>query len=270
MTSTTLLRSKSGLAVGLRDTGAGEPVILIHGVGMQSAAWGPQINALAQSHNVIALDLPGHGASAPLPVGSQLPDFVTWLRDVITTLQVGPVNIVGHSMGALIAGGYAATYPTLTSRVALLNAVYRRSPQARAAVEERAAEICHGKLDLEAPLTRWFGNNPADRAACHKVAGWLGTVDPIGYATAYTAFAQGDATYADEFHTIRGAFLALTADGDPNSTPAMSQAMACAVQEGQAITISGHRHMMNLTAPEIVTSQLRAWLHRPAAEKETQ
>ncbi len=50
MTSTTLRLSKSGRTVALRDHGAGDPVVLIHGVGMQSASWRPQIDALAKGH----------------------------------------------------------------------------------------------------------------------------------------------------------------------------------------------------------------------------
>lgn len=37
------------------------PVVLIHGVGLQSVAWHPQIAALSQTHSVIAVDMPGHG-----------------------------------------------------------------------------------------------------------------------------------------------------------------------------------------------------------------
>ena len=267
MTSTTLPRSSALPSVGVRDIGAGEPVVLIHGVGMQSAAWGPQMDALAQTHRVIALDMPGHGESAPLPVASELLDYVAWLYDTLTALDLGHVNIVGHSMGALIAGGFAATHPDLTRRAALLNGVFRRSSDARIAVEARAAEIRAGNVDLETPLTRWFGDNEVDHLAREQVAGWLGAVDQIGYATAYTAFARGDATYAGKYADIQCPFLALTADGDPNSTPAMAQAMAEAVQDGQAITITGHRHMVNLTAPDLVTSHLLAWLKRTPNQK---
>ncbi len=268
MTSTTLLRSRRGHSVGLCAAGVGEPVILIHGVGLQSVAWGPQIDALAHAHRVIALDLPGHGQSAPLPPGAELPDFVAWLFDVLATLDCGPVNIVGHSMGALIAGGFAVAHSEMTRRVALVNGVFCRDPLARRAVEARAAEIRAGNIDLEAPLTRWFSDSEGQSEARAQVAEWLRTVDPSGYATTYAAFAKGDATYADRFATIGCPFLALTADGDLNSTPAMSQAMAGMVRDGQAVTIDGHRHMVNLTAPDLVSSHLLTWLGRAPARKE--
>lgn len=270
MTSTTQQLCKTGRTLGLRDQGAGDPVVLVHGVGMQSAAWGPQIEELSQTHRVIAVDMPGHGASAPLPDCSQLPDYVAWLHDVVQTLSIGRSSFVGHSMGALIVGGFAVDYPHLAARVALLNGVYRRDGVARASVAARAADIRAGHLDFETPLQRWFGRTETDQVARVQVGRWLKSVKQDGYATAYAAFAHGDATYAGRYSEIRCPFLAMTGGNDPNSTAAMSRAMAETVQDGTSVTIKGHRHMVNLTAPQQVTAQLKAWLDRTAVPQEVQ
>lgn len=261
MTSTTLQLSDPFGPVTCQSVGDGAPVVLLHGVGMQSAAWAPQIEQLSQTHRVIALDLPGHGGSGLLPDGTELPGYVAWLHAVLTALDLGPVSLAGHSMGALIAGGYTVCHPAHVSRVALLNGVFRRDPAAREAVEARAALIRAGGFDLETPLARWFGEGKADLAARAQVAEWLSGVNLAGYAAAYTAFARGDSTYADGFSDIRCPLLALTGDGDPNSTPEMARAMADAAPHGRAVVIEGHRHMVNLTAPEEVNAALRTWLN---------
>ncbi|MEX0302835.1 MAG: alpha/beta fold hydrolase [Leisingera sp.] len=263
MTSTILQLSEPYGPVSCQRAGQGAALVLIHGVGMQSAAWGPQIEAFAPTHEVIALDMPGHGGSAPLPGAPELPDYVAWLQGVLTALDLGPVSLAGHSMGALIAGGYAVCHPGNVARAALLNGVFRRSAEARAAVAARAGEIRAGSFDLETPLTRWFGSSAADQAARAQVAGWLSDVNLDGYAAAYTAFAHGDSTYADGFAGITCPLLALTGDGDPNSTPEMAEAMAAAAPRGRAIVIEGHRHMVNLTAPEAVNAALQDWLAAP-------
>ncbi|OBY28089.1 alpha/beta fold hydrolase [Leisingera sp. JC1] len=265
MTSTILPLSEPYGAVTCLRAGEGSPLVLIHGVGMQSAAWGPQIEAFAQTHEVIALDMPGHGGSAPLPEGAELPDYVAWLHGALQALNLGPVSLAGHSMGALIAGGYAVSHQENVARVALLNGVFRRSSDARAAVEARAAEIRTGCFDLETPLARWFGDSPADQQARAQVGKWLSAVNLQGYAAAYTAFARGDSTYADGFAGISCPLLALTGDGDPNSTPEMAQAMAAAAPQGRAIVIEGHRHMVNLTAPAEVNAALHDWLNTEGA-----
>ncbi|MBO9399068.1 alpha/beta fold hydrolase [Shimia sp. R9_2] len=243
-----------------RETGSGTPVVLIHGVGMQSAAWGPQFAALSANHRVISLDMPGHGKSSALPEGAQLPDFVEWLRGALDVLELDDVSLAGHSMGALISGGFAATYPERLERVALLNGVYRRSEQAREAVIARADVIRAGGFDLETPLARWFGDGAEDQAARVHVSDWLGQVNLDGYATAYGAFARGDETYSDRLGNITCPLFAITGDGDLNSSPAMAEAMANAAQLGRAIVIKGHRHMVNLTAPDAVNAVLLDWL----------
>lgn len=269
MTLTTLQLSEPYGQVACRDRGQGAPLVLIHGVGMQSAAWGPQIEAFSRSHRVLALDMPGHGGSAPLAGQPELPDYVAWLAAVIETLGCGPVNLAGHSMGALIAGGFAVAYPQMVSRLALLNGVYCRDAAARAAVASRATDIRAGRIDLETPLKRWFGDAPRDQVARAQVAGWLEAVDPAGYGAAYDAFAGGDATYAGGYTAITCPFLALTGALDPNSTPAMSQAMAQAAQRGRAVVIEGQRHMVNLTASARVNAALAEWLRVPLERKET-
>lgn len=52
------------------DQGAGEPLVLIHGVGMQASAWYPQIDDLSRDFRVISVDMPGHGRSDPLDTGA--------------------------------------------------------------------------------------------------------------------------------------------------------------------------------------------------------
>lgn len=252
------LRLSDGASVRVLEAGAGAPVLLIHGVGMRAEAWGPQIGALAQDHHVLAVDMPGHGESDPLPGQPQLADYVAWAARVIRALGLGPVSVAGHSMGSLIAAGLAVDHPDLLRRAALLNGVFRRSEDAKAAVLARAAEISAGKVAPEAPLGRWFG--PGDAANRDLVANWLSNVSLPGYAAAYHAFANGDTVYADRLSSIRCPLLVLTADGDANSTPAMTLAMAGLVRHGRAVVIEGHRHMVNLTAPDAVTAELRHWL----------
>lgn len=267
----TLRLSDPDAVVSYRAQGSGAPVVLIHGVGMQSAAFMPQIEALGRTNRVFAVDMPGHGGSDGLAKGSLLPAFVAWFHRVVVGLGLERFSLVGHSMGALIAVGYAHQHAENLSRVALLNGVFCRDRAARTAVEARAALIRSGKVDLQAPLDRWFDSAPGEIAARDKVSAWLRSVDPAGYATAYTAFALGDATYADRFSHIACPFLALTGDKDQNSTPAMSQEMAALVQDGHAVVIKGHRHMVSLTAAEEVNAHLRDWLARhPASERELQ
>lgn len=259
-------RSDSPSGTAYVALGRGEPLVLIHGVGMKLEAWLPQIDALSRDFEVIAADLPGHGGSAPVAGGSELPAFVRRFAQFLVDLDRGPVSIAGHSMGALIAGGLAAEVPALVRRVALLNGVYRRDEDARHAVRQRAAEIETSGFDREAPLRRWFGEGHAHEAAFDLSRRLLAEVDQRGYATAYAAFANGDEVYADQWSEVACPALFLTGEGDLNSTPDMARAMAASARLGKAVIIPGHRHMVNLTAPKAVNAALMDWMSWTAEE----
>ncbi|RKE83375.1 alpha/beta hydrolase [Rhizobium sp. AG855] len=257
----TLPRSETPSGVAYVDRGqGGETLVLIHGVGMRIEAWGPQIERLSREHRVIAVDLPGHGFSRPLDAAPELPNFVAWFSGLVDELGLDAVSVAGHSMGALIAAGFAATNGDRLRRVALLNGVHKRTPAARQAVEARADEIVSGNFDRQAPLERWFSDAEKDGAAYRLVHDLLQAVDPKGYAAAYRAFATGDAVYSDRWPQVTCPALFLTGDGDKNSTAEMAEEMARAAPHGRAVVIRGHRHMVNLTAPEEVSEALADWL----------
>lgn len=255
-----LLRKHTVRGAAYHDVGKGEPLVLIHGVGMRLEAWTPQIAAFSPNYRVIALDMPGHGESAALPAGSKLEAFVAWFGGFLDELALSEVSVAGHSMGALVAGGAAATFGERIKRVAYLNGVYRRDPEAKAAVLARAAAISLVGVDKEGPLLRWFGDDAQSAVARELTRNWLSLVDPQGYATAYAAFAGGDETYADRWPDVGAPALFLTGSDDPNSTPLMAEQMAAAAPKGWVRIVEGHRHMVNLTAPDIVNELLAEWL----------
>ncbi|PCK88110.1 alpha/beta hydrolase [Rhizobium sophoriradicis] len=255
-----LPRKKTVSGTAYHEAGSGEPLVLIHGVGMRLEAWAPQIAFLSAGHRVIAVDMPGHGESAKLPAGSRLEEFVAWFGRFLDEMAIDRVNVAGHSMGALVSGGAAATFGERISRVAYLNGVYRRDQQAKAAVLARAAAIPVTGVDKEGPLARWFGDDADSVVARELTRKWLSLVDPEGYAVAYAAFAGGDETYADCWKDVAGPALFLTGSDDPNSTPLMAEQMAALAPKGWVRIVEGHRHMVNLTAPDIVNSLLAEWL----------
>lgn len=261
--SPTLQRSETASGAAYVTLGdRAETVLLIHGVGMRIEAWEPQLAALARDFRVVAIDLPGHGASRPIDPEADLGDFVAWTRRFLDESGLEEVNVAGHSMGALIATGLAVEAGERVRRVALLNGVHRRSAGARAAVIARAAEIGSGAFDREAPLARWFSDAETASPAYRLAQALLASVDPQGYATAYRAFATGDALYADAWPRVRCPALFLTGEADGNSTPAMAETMAEAAPFGQTVIVPGHRHMVNLTAAEAVNRALAEWLTR--------
>jgi pimeloyl-ACP methyl ester carboxylesterase len=85
--------------------GSGEPLVLLHGIGDRWQTWSPVLDLLAAEHDVIAVDLPGFGASPPLPPGSayDLDDFVAAVEGFCADLGVERPHVAGNSLGGMIA-----------------------------------------------------------------------------------------------------------------------------------------------------------------------
>lgn len=241
MTWTTRPRSDRG-SLSVVEAGRGPLVVLIHGVGLQAEAWGAQIEALSSNYRVLAVDMPGHGCSDRLAGTPVLAGYT----DAIAGLIDRSCAVFGHSFGAMIALDLAARYPERVTRVAALNAIFRRSARAKAAVQARAGSLDGRTVaDPSAPLVRWFGtSNPVESAACRR---WLCAVDPAGYRDAYTVFAQEDGPPDTALAALHCPALFLTGADEPNSTPAMSHAMAALAPQGQAKVLADAAHMLPMT-----------------------
>ncbi|MGQ9887164.1 MAG: alpha/beta fold hydrolase [Aggregatilineales bacterium] len=103
----------AGSTVSLLQGGASDcaALLLLHGaVGGAKLCWGPALPALAETHRVIAPDLPGFGDSAALP-DMRTQTLLDWLERLLDALQIGQTAIVGSSLGALLARLFAATRP---------------------------------------------------------------------------------------------------------------------------------------------------------------
>lgn len=95
-------------------------LVLVHGAGMDGTIWQLQSRYLAhRGVKVMALDLPGHGASDG-PVLENISDMADWVIAVLAAADVERAVIAGHSMGALIALQTAASAPALFTAVGLL------------------------------------------------------------------------------------------------------------------------------------------------------
>jgi pimeloyl-ACP methyl ester carboxylesterase len=85
--------------------GAGEPLLLLHGIGHRRQAWDPVLDQLAARYDVIAADLPGFGESDPYPPGTRI-DMEAACRVVVAELDrlgVERPHVMGNSLGGAMA-----------------------------------------------------------------------------------------------------------------------------------------------------------------------
>jgi pimeloyl-ACP methyl ester carboxylesterase len=104
------------------DEGAGDVVFVVHGGGSDGRIWGKDLAPLTSTHRVIAYNRRGFPGSGP-PVA----DWKAHTEDaatLITSLDVAPVAVVGHSAGTIVALELAVRRPELVSRLVLLDPAF--------------------------------------------------------------------------------------------------------------------------------------------------
>ena len=110
-------------------SGAGAPLVLLHGLGSSRRAWEPVLPALAARFDVIAVDLPGFGDSAPLYGRAEVPPAV--LADAVAglldELGVGPPHLAGNSLGGWVALELAARRPVASVTLLSPAGLWRRN-----------------------------------------------------------------------------------------------------------------------------------------------
>ncbi|MFJ4467070.1 alpha/beta fold hydrolase [Streptomyces sp. NPDC089424] len=104
----------AGLAADLHGTSDARPaVVLLHGLSYDRRQWGPllaELETVDPGRRVLALDLPGHGGSAPRPT-YHAAEVAEQLHEAVTQAGLGAPVVVGHSLGGVLATVYAAAYP---------------------------------------------------------------------------------------------------------------------------------------------------------------
>ncbi|MBJ7472813.1 MAG: alpha/beta hydrolase [Solirubrobacteraceae bacterium] len=110
-----------GKVVSYRHGGSGPQMVLLHGIASNNRTWDPIIERLAQTHEVIAPDLLGHGQSDK-PIGDySIGGYASVVRDLLLALEADRVTLVGHSLGGGIAMQLVHMAPELVGRLVLVD-----------------------------------------------------------------------------------------------------------------------------------------------------
>jgi pimeloyl-ACP methyl ester carboxylesterase len=182
-----------------RRGGAGEPLVLVHGIGLSLRTWNPVWAPLERSHSVLAVDLPGFGESPPLP--PETPPTISNLADALEreldAEGLEAPHITGNSLGGWLAlelgrRGRARSVVAISpagmwnSRETIyVGAVLRGARAAAERIEPFADLLTRGGVGRTAALwsmlTRPWRLDPADAAylirALARAPGWHDTLD---------------------------------------------------------------------------------------------
>jgi 2-succinyl-6-hydroxy-2,4-cyclohexadiene-1-carboxylate synthase len=238
--------------------GHGPPLVLVHGFTQTRRCWGPVRDALADDHEVISVDAPGHGRSAEITGG--LADGAALIAD-----QGGEATYLGYSMGARFALHVALARPALVRGLVLLGGTAGiDDADERAARRERdrhtAAQL--QAEGLEAFLERWlrqplFARVPPDRAFRaerleNTVTGLMESLEHAGTGSQQPSW--------HELHQLSMPVLVL-AGADDAKFAALAERMAGEIGPNADLAlIEGAGHAAHLEQPDRFLAIVQPWL----------
>ena len=239
-----------------------EPVILIHGLGHPAARdWAQVIPALAASYDVYALDLPGFGASDK---GNHLyspANYVRVLDALFADRLKRPANVVGHSMGGVIALAYAAAYPDRVRRLVVVDAagVLHRSVYG----EFLGRAMAERKVGADSPwleiLSRFIANQ-AENLPAKSMAIEIPQVRQRmlrGDPSAIAGYALVEHDLSRALRAIKAPTLIIWSSDDKVAPPRTGQALASAIPGARLAVIGEAGHAPQVTQPERFNALLR-------------
>jgi pimeloyl-ACP methyl ester carboxylesterase len=105
--------------IAIDETGEGQPLVLLHGVGASRAVWNRVVSQLAADRLVLTPDLPGFGESTPAGAGFDLESVAGALAGPLAARAGRPFDLVGNSLGGAVALALGVLRPDMVSRLVL-------------------------------------------------------------------------------------------------------------------------------------------------------
>lgn len=165
-----IVRLPDGVDLAYIDTGnrSGPAVVLIHGFTDSARDWVPLIPHLSPRFRLIIVDIRGHGRSSKPECCYGRLDFAYDVKLLLDGLHVSSADLVGHSLGSIIAQTFAENWPERTRRVVLISSTGGWPPQVPRTKPafDYAAQIRSLKepLDPDSPfMVEWWSSpTPVD------------------------------------------------------------------------------------------------------------
>jgi pimeloyl-ACP methyl ester carboxylesterase len=150
------------------DLGEGDPIVFVHGLSGSWPNWLEQLPVFAQSHRVIAMDLPGFGHSPMPDEPITISAYARILDGLLEALGVSAATVVGNSMGGFVATELAIAFPQRVERLVLVSAAgvstYRnRDVERFEPYLRRVAPMVALYTGWTAARSDWIANRPGLR-----------------------------------------------------------------------------------------------------------
>ena len=238
------------------------PLVFIHGVGLDHQMWKPQTNSLNE-YSTITYDLLGHGKTPFNKEEITLDDFSKQLLSVLDFLKVDKCNLVGFSLGSLIALDFASKFQSRLKSLTVIGTTYKRTDNERALVVDRFNQAKLNKPISKQALKRWFSDeylktHPEVYNQFMKILN-KEPKEHSNFLKAYKLFAY----HYDNLEMIKRIStktLIMTGADDSGSTVAMSKSLSSDLINSSFIEINNGKHLCSIECADDVNINIKDFI----------
>ena len=219
----------NGARLSYAEYGTGPPVVLVHGLGGTGTdIWKHVIAELAEEFRVVVYDLRGSGSSEATPGPYTIDLLQHDLDALVQALDLGPVGLVGHSLGGGIVLAQAARHPDRVRAVVGAGAVTTLPDAGREGMRTRAETVEANGMAGVAETVATNGVSPTFRETrpeeFQELISMLGSANVAGYAAQCRALEALELT--GELGSIRAPALLVAGELDQASPVTRNEANA--------------------------------------------
>jgi 3-oxoadipate enol-lactonase len=263
----------NGIRLYVDESGDGPPLLLIMGLGATHETWFAQREAFAAAHRVIAFDNRGAGRSDSPPGPWSVPDMAADALGVLDALGITRADVVGVSMGGMIAQEMAIRYPARVDRMVVAMSFARPDPIRRAFLLHRRWARLQGADSLQESIANlpWLlsASSLADGARLGDIIESFASL-PFVSAQAYAN--QVDAILDHEtlsrLPTVRAPTLVLAAAEDVLTPVFLSAEIAAAIPGARLHVLPRGNHAVQVEYADAFNAAILEWLRQTPARQE--
>jgi 2-succinyl-6-hydroxy-2,4-cyclohexadiene-1-carboxylate synthase len=244
--------------------GSGAPLVLLHGFTQTGRLFGRFGEQLAESHLLVAVDLPGHGGSDAVRAG--LHDTAGLVADSVRTcIGEAPCDVLGYSLGARVALHVASDTDLAVRRMILLGATAGIEDPAererRRLSDVAQADALEASGDVEHFLERWLSGpmfNHLSREAADVAERRRNTASGLASSLRLCGTGTQEPSW-DRLGSLHPAVLAMAGSDDARFA-VHAVRIARLVPRGVASLVPGGGHAAHLSQPALTARIVGHWL----------
>jgi pimeloyl-ACP methyl ester carboxylesterase len=231
--------------------GSGRDIVILHSLLTDRTAFDPVLPALAQSHRVTLVNLPGfHGSE---PVMALLDAYIARIEDGFEEFGIKRDSIVmGNGFGGTVALAFALAHPDRMSKLVLCDAAPGFPEAGKQAFTVMAEKVAAGGLGAIADIAAnrvfhaaYLAQNPK---AIEERRAVLMQIDPVAFRNACTVLVEAD--LVPQLHKCKLPTLVVCGELDQATPPALNKLIAEKVPNGKYVELPDCGHCPPLEAPQ--------------------